>query len=60
MNQRSGGGKRKKMATAIVKAVTNFSDANALVDVSRGIGKAMPGLSVAALPADELMAGRGN
>jgi pyridoxal 5'-phosphate synthase pdxS subunit len=50
----------EKMATAIVKAVTNFSDANALVDVSRGIGKAMPGLSVAALPADELMAGRGN
>ena len=31
-----------------------------LLSGPRGIGKAMPGLSVAALPADELMAGRGN
>ncbi len=47
------------MATAIVKATTNYSNPEVLADVSRGLGAAMPGLSVRALPAEEQLAVRG-
>ena len=49
-----------KMASAIVRAVTHFDDPQVLAEVSRGIGDPMRGLTVAALPAEELLAGRGN
>ena len=49
------------MATAIVKAVTYFEDPQILAEVSEAIpDSAMRGLSVAQLPTEELMAGRGN
>ncbi|MDG1839881.1 MAG: pyridoxal 5'-phosphate synthase lyase subunit PdxS [Dehalococcoidia bacterium] len=52
---------QKAMATAIVKAVTYFEDPKILAEVSEAIpDNAMRGLSVAQLPTDELMAGRGN
>lgn len=46
-------------AKAIVKAVTHFEDPKALVEASRGLGQAMPGLDVAKLPASERLAERG-
>ncbi len=48
------------MATAIVKAVTHYQDATILAEVSRGVGEAMRGQSVAQMPADALLAGRGS
>jgi pyridoxal 5'-phosphate synthase pdxS subunit len=50
----------EKVASAIVKAVTHYQDASMLAEVSRGLGTAMRGQSVAQMPADELLAGRGN
>ena len=50
----------EKMASAIVRAVTHFDDPQVLAEVSRGIGDPMRGLTVSALPAEELLAGRGN
>ncbi len=49
----------KSMAEAIVKAVTFYSDPEAIADVSRGLGDAMPGLEIGKIPEDELLAGRG-
>ncbi len=46
-------------ARAIVLATTHFRDPDTLVQVSRGLKSAMPGLDVAKLPASELMATRG-
>jgi pyridoxal 5'-phosphate synthase pdxS subunit len=37
------------MARAIVSATTNFTDPAVLVNVSRGLGKSMPGLEMASL-----------
>ena len=52
---------QKAMATAIVKAVTYFEDPQILAEVSEAIpDNAMRGLSVAQLPTEKLMAGRGN
>ena len=52
---------QKAMATAIVKAVTYYEDPQILAEVSEAIpDNAMRGLSVAQLPTEELMAGRGN
>jgi pyridoxal 5'-phosphate synthase pdxS subunit len=50
----------EKMAAAIVKAVTHFNDPHMLAEVSRGIGEAMRGRSVASLPVEEQLASRGN
>ncbi len=47
-------------ARAIVKAVTHCEDPEALVEISRGLGDAMPGLDTATLPEDQLMQYRGN
>jgi pyridoxal 5'-phosphate synthase pdxS subunit len=50
----------ERMAAAVVKAVTHFRDPHVLADVSRDIGTAMPGISVAEMPVAEQLARRGN
>jgi pyridoxal 5'-phosphate synthase pdxS subunit len=47
------------VARAIVEATTHFNDADVIARVSRGLGKAMPGISVSSLPEKELLATRG-
>jgi pyridoxal 5'-phosphate synthase pdxS subunit len=47
------------MAKAIVKATTQYKDAKIIADVSRGLGAAMPGLEMGAIPEKELLATRG-
>ena len=47
------------MAQAIVKATTHFRDAKILGDISRGLGKSMPGLDVRTMPVEEQLATRG-
>ena len=47
------------VAAAIVEAVTHYEDAALLARVSRGLGAAMRGQSVASLPPEEALAGRG-
>ena len=46
-------------AQAIVRAVTNYKDPKVIAEVSRGLGRAMPGLEISKIPEDELLAGRG-
>jgi pyridoxal 5'-phosphate synthase pdxS subunit len=46
-------------AKAIVKAVTHYQDPAALVEISRGLGEAMPGLDVAAMDEKDLLQTRG-
>ena len=48
-----------RTAAAIVKATTHFRDAKIVADVSKGLGEAMPGLELGAIPEKELMAPRG-
>jgi len=52
-------GNPAQRAEAIVKATTFFDDADMVAKVSRGLGEAMVGLSVEALPADHRLAARG-
>ena len=47
-----------KRARAIVKATTHFRDAKLIAEVSRGLGEAMPGLDIRAIPKEEQMANR--
>ena len=47
------------MARAIVKATTHYQDPQIIAEVSRDLGKAMPGLEIKAIPKDELLATRG-
>jgi pyridoxal 5'-phosphate synthase pdxS subunit len=47
------------MAKAIVQATTHFKDAKIIAEVSRGLGKAMPGLEMGDIPQNDLMASRG-
>ncbi len=47
------------VAKAIVEATTHYNDADVIARVSRGLGKAMPGISVSSLPEKELLATRG-
>jgi pyridoxal 5'-phosphate synthase pdxS subunit len=47
------------MAKAIVKATTHYQDARIIADVSRGLGAAMRGLEIGAIPEKELLATRG-
>jgi len=49
-----------RMATAIVKAVTHYTDPHMLAEVSRDLGESMRGMSVASMAPGELLAGRGN
>jgi pyridoxal 5'-phosphate synthase pdxS subunit len=46
-------------ARAIVKATKHFADPEILAEVSRGLGSAMPGLSVASLEPADRLASRG-
>jgi pyridoxal 5'-phosphate synthase pdxS subunit len=48
-----------RRAAAIVKATTHYTDPKIIADVSRGLGTAMPGIEMATLKQEELMAGRG-
>jgi pyridoxal 5'-phosphate synthase pdxS subunit len=48
-----------RMAQAIVQATTHFRDAKIIADVSRGLGSAMKGLEIGAIPEGELLAKRG-
>jgi len=48
-----------KRAAAIVKATTHYQDPSILAEVSRNLGEPMVGRSVAVMPDDEKIAGRG-
>jgi pyridoxal 5'-phosphate synthase pdxS subunit len=48
-----------KRAAAIVKATTFYDDPDVVAKVSRGLGEAMVGINVAALPESERLATRG-
>jgi pyridoxal 5'-phosphate synthase pdxS subunit len=48
-----------KRATAIVKAVTHYLDANILAEVSKNLGEPMVGRNVSQMPEGEKIAGRG-
>jgi pyridoxal 5'-phosphate synthase pdxS subunit len=48
-----------RTAAAIVKATTHFRDPAIIAEVSKGLGDAMPGLELGAIPERELMAPRG-
>jgi len=46
-------------AKAIVKATTHFQDPKIIAEVSKSLGKAMPGLDIKQIPTEELLAPRG-
>lgn len=46
-------------ALAIVKATTHYQDPAIIAEVSKGLGFAMPGLDIKAIPQEELLATRG-
>ena len=48
-----------RRARAIVEAVTHANDPRRLAQVSTGLGRAMPGLEIGTLPAEERFAARG-
>ena len=47
------------IAQAIVKATTHYQDPAILAEVSKGLGTAMPGLDIKAIPQHELLSPRG-
>jgi len=48
-----------RRAAAIVKATTHFRDPSIVAETSKGLGGAMPGLEIAAIPKEKLLATRG-
>jgi pyridoxal 5'-phosphate synthase pdxS subunit len=48
-----------KRARAIVEATTHYADAAVVAEASRGLGEAMRGLEISAIPERELLATRG-
>ncbi|OGO38862.1 MAG: pyridoxal biosynthesis lyase PdxS [Chloroflexi bacterium RBG_16_57_11] len=48
-----------RRAAAIVKAVTHYQDAGILAEVSKNLGEPMVGRTVATMPEEEKLAGRG-
>lgn len=48
-----------RRAKAIVEATTHYEDASIVADASRGLGEAMRGLEISAIPERELLAARG-
>ena len=52
-------GNPAQRAAACVKAVTYYSDAKVIADVSRGLGEAMVGINVADIPVPHRLAERG-
>ena len=49
----------EKMAKAIVKATTHYTDASIIAEVSKELGAAMPGLDIKNIPPQELLSPRG-
>jgi pyridoxal 5'-phosphate synthase pdxS subunit len=49
----------EKRARAIVRATTHWQDPKAVLDASRGLGAAMPGLALEQIPESERLARRG-
>jgi pyridoxal 5'-phosphate synthase pdxS subunit len=49
----------EKRARAIVEATTHYEDSSIVADASRGLGEAMRGLEISAIPERELLAARG-
>ncbi len=47
------------VAKAVVKATTHFQDPGIIIEVSKNLGEAMPGLDIKQIPAEELLASRG-
>ncbi|GAI64069.1 unnamed protein product, partial [marine sediment metagenome] len=43
----------------IVKATTHYKDPQIIVEVSKNLGEAMPGLDIKQIPTEELLASRG-
>ncbi len=52
-------GNPEQRAKAIVKAVTHYRDAGIIAEVSKGLGEAMVGIQIEAIPESELLAKRG-
>ena len=50
---------QKRRAAAIVQAVTNYNRPDILLKVSEGLGEAMKGLELEAIPAEQVFAKRG-
>jgi pyridoxal 5'-phosphate synthase pdxS subunit len=48
-----------RRAQAIVEATTHYNEPEIIAAVSKGLGDAMAGLEIAAIPHEQLMAGRG-
>jgi len=48
-----------RRAKAIVEATTHYNDPDVIARVSRGLGEAMAGIEISAIPAAELLAERG-
>ena len=48
-----------RMANAIVQATTHFDDASIIAEVSKGLGAAMRGIAMEAIPEGERLAVRG-
>jgi pyridoxal 5'-phosphate synthase pdxS subunit len=46
-------------ARAIVKATAYFNDPAKVLEASMGLGEAMPGLEISAIPKEQILAGRG-
>lgn len=51
--------KPAQFAKAIVRAVVQYQDPMALLEASKGLASAMPGLEIRAIPEDKRLAGRG-
>jgi len=47
------------MADAVVKAVTHYKDPKIIAEISKGLGAAMPGLSVKSMKDEDLLSTRG-
>jgi pyridoxal 5'-phosphate synthase pdxS subunit len=52
-------GDPERRARAIVEAVTHFDDPKLLAEVSMGLGEAMKGQSIEAIPPDQRLQERG-
>jgi pyridoxal 5'-phosphate synthase pdxS subunit len=52
-------GNPQKRARAIVQATTHYNDPEVIAEVSKGLGDAMVGIEISAIPQDQLLAGRG-
>lgn len=48
-----------RRAKAIVAATTHYNDPKIIAEVSKGLGEAMIGIEISAIPENELLAGRG-